>query len=162
VTRNRTIEVISAGLTRAQLAETMGVTPGRVSQIERAELSTIEAIAPLRSGTRRASGARRQLRRPHPHRDHYRSRLTTDPTEKHETSLSGLRQLPDPRARRGARICRLPSASRDFPGLFWQAEDSPIDSRRPGQTVRISLTRKRSLVQIQYAHQVFLDPGPTR
>jgi transcriptional regulator with XRE-family HTH domain len=33
------------GLTRAQLAETMGVTPGRVSQIERGELSTIEAIA---------------------------------------------------------------------------------------------------------------------
>jgi DNA-binding XRE family transcriptional regulator len=33
------------GLTQAQLAETMGVTPGRVSQIERGELSTIEAIA---------------------------------------------------------------------------------------------------------------------
>ena len=29
----------------AQLADTMGVTPGRVSQIERGELSTIEAIA---------------------------------------------------------------------------------------------------------------------
>lgn len=33
------------GLTQAQLAETMGVTGGRVSQIERGELSTIEAIA---------------------------------------------------------------------------------------------------------------------
>jgi DNA-binding XRE family transcriptional regulator len=33
------------GLTQAQLAKTMGVTPGRVSQIERGELSTIEAIA---------------------------------------------------------------------------------------------------------------------
>ena len=33
------------GLTQAQLAETMGVTPDRVSQIERGELSTIEAIA---------------------------------------------------------------------------------------------------------------------
>ena len=33
------------GLTQAQLAETMGVTPGRVSQIERGELSTLEAIA---------------------------------------------------------------------------------------------------------------------
>ena len=33
------------GLTQAQLAEIMGVTPGRVSQIERGELSTIEAIA---------------------------------------------------------------------------------------------------------------------
>jgi transcriptional regulator with XRE-family HTH domain len=33
------------GLTQAQLAETMGVTPGRVSQIERGELSTIGAIA---------------------------------------------------------------------------------------------------------------------
>ena len=33
------------GLTQAQLAEAMGVTPGRVSQIERGELSTIEAIA---------------------------------------------------------------------------------------------------------------------
>jgi DNA-binding XRE family transcriptional regulator len=32
-------------LTQAQLAQTMGVTPGRVSQIERGELSTIEAIA---------------------------------------------------------------------------------------------------------------------
>jgi ribosome-binding protein aMBF1 (putative translation factor) len=33
------------GLTQAQLAQTMGVSPGRVSQIERGELSTIEAIA---------------------------------------------------------------------------------------------------------------------
>lgn len=33
------------GLTQAQLAEIMGVTPGRVSQIERGKLSTIEAIA---------------------------------------------------------------------------------------------------------------------
>jgi transcriptional regulator with XRE-family HTH domain len=33
------------GLTQAQLAETMGVTQGRVSQIEGGELSTIEAIA---------------------------------------------------------------------------------------------------------------------
>lgn len=33
------------GFTQAQLAGTMGVTPGRVSQIERGELSTIEAIA---------------------------------------------------------------------------------------------------------------------
>ena len=33
------------GLTQAQLAETMGVTPGRISQIERGEPSTIEAIA---------------------------------------------------------------------------------------------------------------------
>lgn len=33
------------GLTQAQLAEIMGVTPGRVSQIERGEVSTIEAIA---------------------------------------------------------------------------------------------------------------------
>ena len=34
-----------SGLTQAQLARTMGVSPGRVSQIERGELSTIEAIA---------------------------------------------------------------------------------------------------------------------
>src|SRR5215831_14161913 len=33
------------GLTQAQLAQTMGVTPGRVSQIERGELATIEAVA---------------------------------------------------------------------------------------------------------------------
>ena len=33
------------GLTQAQLAQTMGVTPGRVSQIERGEVSTIEAVA---------------------------------------------------------------------------------------------------------------------
>src|SRR5438132_13760853 len=33
------------GLTQAQLAEAMGVTPGRVSQIERGEVSTIDAIA---------------------------------------------------------------------------------------------------------------------
>ena len=33
------------GLTQAQLAEAMGVTPGRVSQIERGEVATIDAIA---------------------------------------------------------------------------------------------------------------------
>jgi ribosome-binding protein aMBF1 (putative translation factor) len=33
------------GLTQAQLAEAMGVTPGRVSQVERGELATIEAVA---------------------------------------------------------------------------------------------------------------------
>ena len=33
------------GLTQAQLAEAMGVTPGRVSQIERGEVATIEALA---------------------------------------------------------------------------------------------------------------------
>jgi DNA-binding XRE family transcriptional regulator len=33
------------GFTQAQLATAMGVTPGRVSQIERGEVSTVEAIA---------------------------------------------------------------------------------------------------------------------
>jgi len=33
------------GLTQAQLAHVMGVTPGRVSQIERGDLATIEAVA---------------------------------------------------------------------------------------------------------------------
>jgi DNA-binding XRE family transcriptional regulator len=33
------------GLTQAQLAELMEVTPGRVSQIERGAVSTIEAVA---------------------------------------------------------------------------------------------------------------------
>jgi DNA-binding XRE family transcriptional regulator len=33
------------GLTQAQLAEAMGITPGRVSQIERGEVATINAIA---------------------------------------------------------------------------------------------------------------------
>jgi len=33
------------GLTRAQLAPAMSVTPGRVSQIERGELATIDAVA---------------------------------------------------------------------------------------------------------------------
>lgn len=33
------------GLTQAQLAKAMGVTPGRISQIERGELSTIDAVA---------------------------------------------------------------------------------------------------------------------
>ena len=33
------------GLTQAQVAEVMGVTPGRVSQIERGELATIDAVA---------------------------------------------------------------------------------------------------------------------
>jgi DNA-binding XRE family transcriptional regulator len=32
------------GLTQAQLAEVMGITPGRVSQIERGEVSTLDAI----------------------------------------------------------------------------------------------------------------------
>ena len=33
------------GLTQAQLGHVMGVTPGRVSQIERGELATIDAVA---------------------------------------------------------------------------------------------------------------------
>src|SRR6266705_6694100 len=33
------------GLTQAELAQAMGVTPGRVSQIERGELATIDAVA---------------------------------------------------------------------------------------------------------------------
>jgi transcriptional regulator with XRE-family HTH domain len=33
------------GLTQAQLAQAMGVTPGRVSQVERGEVATIEVIA---------------------------------------------------------------------------------------------------------------------
>jgi len=33
------------GRSQAQLAETMAVTPGRVSRIERGELSTIDVIA---------------------------------------------------------------------------------------------------------------------
>ena len=33
------------GLTQAQLAQAMGVTPGRVSQIERGELATIDTVA---------------------------------------------------------------------------------------------------------------------
>ena len=33
------------GLTQAQLAQAVGVTAGRVSQIERGELATIEAVA---------------------------------------------------------------------------------------------------------------------
>jgi transcriptional regulator with XRE-family HTH domain len=33
------------GLSQAQLAQAMGVSPGRVSQIERGELSTIDAVA---------------------------------------------------------------------------------------------------------------------
>jgi DNA-binding XRE family transcriptional regulator len=32
------------GLTQAQLARAMGVSPGRVSQIERGELATIDAV----------------------------------------------------------------------------------------------------------------------
>lgn len=33
------------GLTQSQLAQVMGVTPGRVSQIERGEVATIDAVA---------------------------------------------------------------------------------------------------------------------
>jgi DNA-binding XRE family transcriptional regulator len=33
------------GLTQAQLAKAMGVSPGRVSQVERGELATIDAVA---------------------------------------------------------------------------------------------------------------------
>lgn len=32
------------GLTQVQLADVMGITPGRVSQIERGEVSTLDAI----------------------------------------------------------------------------------------------------------------------
>jgi hypothetical protein len=66
--------------------------------------------------------------------------------------------------KRGASPRRLPSSPRDFVGLFLQVEGSPIDSRRPGRTVRNYLTRKRSLVQIQYgppAHMEFLQGETT-
>ncbi|HUY47736.1 MAG TPA: helix-turn-helix transcriptional regulator [Streptosporangiaceae bacterium] len=33
------------GLTQAQLSQAMGISPGRVSQIERGELATIDAVA---------------------------------------------------------------------------------------------------------------------
>lgn len=33
------------GLTQAQLAQAMSVTPGRVSQVERGEVATVDAIA---------------------------------------------------------------------------------------------------------------------
>ena len=64
------------GLTQAQLAQIMGVTPGRISQIERGELSTIEAIARYVQALGGRLEPRRQLRRPHPHSHHHRSRLT--------------------------------------------------------------------------------------
>jgi len=35
----------SHGITQAQLAQAMGVSPGRVSQIERGEVATIDAVA---------------------------------------------------------------------------------------------------------------------
>ncbi len=65
------------GLTQAQLAQTMGVTPGRVSQIQRGELPTIDAIARYVQ----ALGGRLDLVASftdhHPHGDHHRRRLTT-------------------------------------------------------------------------------------
>jgi len=81
------------GLTQAQLAETMGVTPGRVSQIERGKLSTVEAIARYvqalgghlelvaNFADHTLTVTTSQLRRPHPHGDHYRSCLTAGSCE---------------------------------------------------------------------------------
>jgi transcriptional regulator with XRE-family HTH domain len=63
------------GLTQAQLAQAMGVTPGRVSQIERGELATIDAVARYIE----ALGGRLDLIASfgdHTHRHHNRSSMT--------------------------------------------------------------------------------------
>jgi transcriptional regulator with XRE-family HTH domain len=84
------------GLTQAQLAETMGVTPGRVSRIERGELSTIEAIARYVQ----VLGGHLELVAnftDHTHGDHYRSCLAAEicrETRRLSASRSGLARPP--------------------------------------------------------------------
>ena len=57
------------GLTQAQLADVMGITPGRVSQIERGEVSTLDAIVRYVEAARWTPRSRRQFRRSHADRD---------------------------------------------------------------------------------------------
>jgi hypothetical protein len=63
----------------------------------------------------------------------------------------------------GANVFRRLQTQRDVTGIFWQVKGSPLDSVRRLQTPRNSLTRKRSLVQIQYGPRHFskscLAPG---
>ena len=55
----------------------------------------------------------------------------------------------------GANVFRRPQTQRDPLGMSVQAEGSRLDSVRRWQTTRNSLTRKRSLVQIQYGPRHF-------
>ena len=64
------------GLTQAQLAKAMAVTPGRVSQIERGEVATIDAIARYIEALGWAARPGRYLRRPHPDGRYQRSGVT--------------------------------------------------------------------------------------
>jgi hypothetical protein len=50
----------------------------------------------------------------------------------------------------GANVFRRPQTQRDVARIFSQVKGSPLDSGRRLQTRWNSLTRKRSLVQIQY------------
>ena len=50
----------------------------------------------------------------------------------------------------GANVFSRPQTQRDVPRIFSQVKSSQFDSARRWQTLRNSLTRKRSLVQIQY------------
>jgi predicted XRE-type DNA-binding protein len=51
------------GLTQRDVAPEVGVTVGRVSQIESGDISGIDVLGPLRHRHRRPAGNRRQLRR---------------------------------------------------------------------------------------------------
>ena len=50
----------------------------------------------------------------------------------------------------GANVFSRPQTQRDVARIFSQVKGSPFDSARRRQTLQNSLTRKRSLVQIQY------------
>ena len=50
----------------------------------------------------------------------------------------------------GANVFSRPQTQRDVARIFSQVRGSPLDSVRRSQTRWNSLTRKRSLVQIQY------------
>ena len=95
------------GLTQAHLAQIMGVTPGRVSQIERGELSTIEAIARYVQALGGRLEPRRQLRRPHPHSHHHRSRLTNrDPAAPSQRKATVQRRSRSLGAAQANGVCR--------------------------------------------------------
>jgi hypothetical protein len=70
-----------------------------------------------------------------------------------------LDRLPPPQPLRepqkGANVFSRPQTHRDLGRLSTQVKGSRFDSRRLCQTLRNSLTRKRSLVQIQYGPRCF-------
>ena len=58
----------------------------------------------------------------------------------------------------GANVFSRPQTQRDVARFFPQVRGSQFDAGRRCRTLRNSLTRKRSLVQIQYGPRHFRNP----